>query len=138
MFRSACTPYLLHKHVRLRDWQHNKALFLGAKRRKLIFTYKNRFFLLQTVFSLKNNASKFQFILRHETVFVQINICVNNCIEVIDASVLSSDNSQLKLTTIGHRTGPHSLSELLRLACTLNPRRQFVPLLCDSFLIIKK
>ena len=80
----------------------------------------------------------FQFILRHETVFVQINICVNNCIEVIDASVLSSDNSQLKLTTIGHRTGPYSLSELLRLACTLNPRRQFVPLLCDSCLIIKK
>ena len=69
---------------------------------------------------------------------VQINICVNNCIEVIDASVLSSDNSQLKLTTIGHRTGPYSLSELLRLACTLNPRRQFVPLLCDSCLIIKK
>ena len=65
---------------------------------------------------MKNNASKFQFILhvRHETVFVQINICVNNCIEVIDASVLSSDNSQLKLTTIGHRTGPYSLSELLK------------------------
>ena len=136
MFRSACTPYLLHKHVHT-YW---RALFLGAKRRKVIFTYKNRFFLLQTVFSLKSNASKFQFILRHETVFVQINICVNNCIEVIDASVLSSDNSQLKLTTIGHRTGPYSLSELLRLACTLNPRRhwQFVPLLCDSCLIIKK
>ena len=65
---------------------------------------------------------------------MQINICVNNCIEVRDASVLSSDNSQLKLTTIGHRTGPYSLSELLRLACTLNPRRQFVPLLCDSCL----
>ena len=64
---------------------------------------------------------------------MQINICVNNCIEVIDAS----DNSQLKLTTIGHRTGPYSLSELLRLACTLNPRRQFVPILCDSCLIIK-
>ena len=43
---------------------------------------------------------------------MQINICVNNCIEVIDASVLSSDNSQLKLTTIGHRSGPYSLSEL--------------------------
>ena len=69
--------------------------------------------------------------------FVQISICVNNCIEAIDASVLSSDNSQLKLTTIGHRTGPYSLSELLRLAYTLNPRKQFVPLLCDSCLIIK-
>ena len=68
---------------------------------------------------------------------MQINICVNNCIEAIDVSVLSSDNSQLKLTTICHRTGPYSLSELLRLACTLNPRRQFVPLLCDSCLIIK-
>ena len=74
MFRSACTPYLLHKHVHTYYWQYNK-----AKRRKLICPYKNRFFfLLQTVFSLKNNASKFQFILRHETVFVQINICVNN------------------------------------------------------------
>ena len=41
------------------------------------------FFFLQTVFSLKNNASKFQFILSHETVFVQINICANNCIAVI-------------------------------------------------------
>ena len=71
---------------------------------------------------------------------MQINICVNNCIEVIDASVLSSDNSQLKLTTIGHRTGPYSFSELLRLACTLNPRRQFerygAPFYC--ILITKK
>ena len=66
----------------------NTYIHIGESPRLAIFTYKNRFFfLLQTVFSLKNNASKFQFILRHETVFVQINICVNNCAEVIDASV---------------------------------------------------
>ena len=62
---------------------------------------------------------------------MQINICVYNCIEVIDASVLSSDNSQLKLTTIGHRTGPYSLSELFKISLhTESP--QAIEAICTS------